>query len=206
MDDDIDRSLIGEIDRCEQELGNAIQQAANHFCETDRHALAFQCVERFASYSLNDERKAHFRLVAGIIAEKAGNFRAAVGEYRKGLENPTSSLDTQYFLHNNIGYSLVQLGEFAEAETWCRKAVTIDSTRYNAFKNLGLALEGQGKYLEAAKSLERASLMSPNPRAKAHLEALLVAHPEVRAAFEPAEIVQEGVLFVTRPENPGALH
>jgi tetratricopeptide (TPR) repeat protein len=53
--------------------------------------------------------------------------------------------------------------------------------RYNAHKNLGVALEGLGRYAEAAISYITASKLNPkDPRARKHLDVLVAAHPEVR--------------------------
>jgi tetratricopeptide (TPR) repeat protein len=53
--------------------------------------------------------------------------------------------------------------------------------RYNAHKNLGVALEGLGRYAEAAISYLTASRLNPkDPRALKHLDDLVATHPEVR--------------------------
>ena len=73
--------------------------------------------------------------------------------YRQALSmEPTSSL-LWYFIHNNLGFSLNQLGRFEEGETCCRRAIGINAQRSNGHKNLGLSLQGQGRYREAAESL-----------------------------------------------------
>jgi hypothetical protein len=57
-------------------------------------------------------------------------------------------------------------------------------------------LQGQGKYLEAANSLQRASLMSDDPRAGRHLEELLEAHPEIKDSFKRVKAVEEGYIII----------
>ena len=85
-----------------------------------------------------------------------------------------------YFLRNNLGYSLNQLGQFSEGESWCRKAIEIDWNRPNAHKNLGLALQGQTRYPEAAESFRNATLVDPfDRRALNHLRELLEIHPDL---------------------------
>jgi len=52
--------------------------------------------------------------------------------------------------------------------------------RHNAHKNLGLNLQGQGRYLEAAHCLLRVAQTAPQDlRALAHLEDLLAQHEEI---------------------------
>jgi tetratricopeptide (TPR) repeat protein len=92
---------------------------------------------------------------------------------------PTSSW-VGYFLNNNLGYSLVQVGLFEEAEPYLRAAIEIDPKRLNAYKNLGLSLQGQRRYSEAAISyLESIKTCPADSRAFKHLEALVDEHPEL---------------------------
>ena len=83
-------------------------------------------------------------------------------------------------LNNNLGYSLNQVGRHGEAEACCRAAIAIDAGRHNAHKNLGISLEGQGKYLEAAQCFLKAAQAAPDDlRALGHLEDLLARHEEI---------------------------
>lgn len=187
---------VRKIEQIQKQLGYAIHKAAVHYSKTGRNFMAFQILDKFASFTMCEEDKADFRLSAGRVAEQAGEFEAAAHQYSEGLEHPTSDEEAAYFLHNNLGYSLIQLEKYAEAEKYCREAIAIDSTRYNAHKNLGLALEGQDQYVEAAKSLELAAMISEDPRAKNHLEKLLAEHPEIKGSFRPVRIVKEGKITV----------
>lgn len=59
-------------------------------------------------------------------------------------------------------------------------ALAMAPTRFNAHKNLGLALAGQGQFVEAARCLLEADRRWPGDgRARRHLAELLAAHPEV---------------------------
>lgn len=61
----------------------------------------------------------------------------------------------------------------------CRDAIEIDPGSYNAYKNLGVALQGQRIYPEAAVLFLRAALSyPPDPRSLGHLEDLLSNHRE----------------------------
>jgi tetratricopeptide (TPR) repeat protein len=130
---------------------------------------------------MDTEEIAYKKLADGCMAEQASDFRRAIREYRTGLNCPTEDFDTAYFLRNNLGYSLVQVGEYAEAEIFCRQAIEIDPHQYNAHKNLGLALQGQGRFFDAALSLERAAIISDkfDRRSFAHYIELCEEHPEV---------------------------
>ena len=91
-----------------------------------------------------------------------------------------------YYLHNNLGYSLNQLGRFEEGELYCRRAIGITSKPQNAHKNLGLALQGQGKYAEAAGCFVTATQANASDgRSVKHLEELIQQHPELEFEFGP---------------------
>jgi len=140
---------------------------------------------------MNTDEKAYEKLAAGCNAEKIGDFARAVSEYRVGLDYPSEDFDTSYFLHNNLGFSLIQIGKYAEAEHYCRLAIEINPHRYNAHKNLGLALQSQGQLVEAALSLQLASVMSNNPRAGKHLDELLAEHPEIKEHLKTYTVIEE---------------
>lgn len=65
------------------------------------------------------------------------------------------------------------------AEKYCRSAIAIDPARHNAFKNIGFAYQGQGKYSEAAEAFIRAVHLGPrDPRALKLLEDLVRNHKD----------------------------
>jgi tetratricopeptide (TPR) repeat protein len=86
----------------------------------------------------------------GECAEMRGEYDSALEYYSKGRELNAKDQIAVYFLHNNAGYCLNVKGQHKDAEAMCRKAIEIDSARHNAWKNLGLSLEGQGDAVGAA--------------------------------------------------------
>jgi tetratricopeptide (TPR) repeat protein len=116
----------------------------------------------------------------GGLMERDRNFSAAAEAYREGLEYDQDDPTLNFFLRNNLGYSLNQLGQFSEGESWCRKAIEFDRKRPNAHKNLGLSLQGQGKYIEAADSFRQAvRTWPPDFRAYNHLVELVKNQPDL---------------------------
>jgi Flp pilus assembly protein TadD len=74
---------------------------------------------------------------------------------------------------DNRGYCLNQLQRFSEAERFCKKAIEIKASWHNAYKNLGVSMEGQGYYVEAAKLYLMALSKTPaDGRYLMHLEVL----------------------------------
>ena len=124
------------------------------------------------------EEVARYWLVEGCDCEKCEDWEGAIAAYRRALAADPQYPPVRYFTYNNLGYSLIQVGRFDEAELYCETAIAINPGQYNAHKNRGLALAGQGRWLDAALSLaEAASLCPQNPRAWMHLGQLLSCKP-----------------------------
>lgn len=116
----------------------------------------------------------------GLSHEMSESWLAAAEEYRKALAADATAWNLRYSANNNLGYVLVQLGDYEQAASYCRMAIAIESKRYNAHKNLGLALQGQGLWSDAARCFLEATLLCPgNARAWQHLEHLLQAKPNL---------------------------
>jgi tetratricopeptide (TPR) repeat protein len=114
----------------------------------------------------------------GCDHEHAQNWEAAIQSYNHALAADPRDPFIRYFANNNLGYSLIQVGRFDEAEEYCEAAIEINPAQYNAHKNLGLAREGQGRWLDAALSLAEAARLCPaNTRAWLHLQQLLARKP-----------------------------
>lgn len=125
------------------------------------------------------DRKAECLLRMGIAMEHARDYEGAYRAYSRACELPQEANDTWYFLNNNCGYCLNQIGRHREAEKFCRAAVEIDRERHNGYKNLGVALAGQGRCAEAAKEYIRATRLCPSdPRALALLDDLFAGNRE----------------------------
>ena len=124
-------------------------------------------------------------LKKGLEAEKRRDFEAAVAAYTQGLYLEPANKEIWYFIHNNLGYSLNQLGRFSEGEKVCRQATNINPNLSNAHKNLGLALAGQNQFAAAARSYVRAvEATASDTRSLVLLLKLLHNHPELRAEFQ----------------------
>jgi len=128
-----------------------------------------------------EDARRHFN--AGCDSEQRRDYAAAVEHYLKVVALDPKHKLVCYFGFNNLGYSLAQVQRFVEAEFYCREAIRYDPRRQNGHKNLGLALQGQGRYAEAAHAFLEATHCAPrDTRAWIHLQELLKAHPDVLAA------------------------
>ena len=158
----------------------AMWELAHFYKQIGKLDLAREQFRHLLDRTEDPEFKAQIVLSLGQTAEKAGDFDLAVEFYRQAMSFEPVHPHAWYFIHNNLGYSLIQLGRFADAEVYCRKAITITPERPNAHKNLGLALQGQDSNMEAAAAFVAASRANASDaRALGHLEALLADHPEL---------------------------
>ncbi|MBA7586447.1 hypothetical protein ES708_28445 [subsurface metagenome] len=132
--------------------------------------------------SVDDDTKACCLLSIGQLKEQQGDYGAALDWYRKAFDLQPGADETWYFLHNNLGYCLNHVNRYKEAMVYCRSAISIDPDRHNAHKNLDVALDGLGRFNEAAQShLAAAELCPVDPRALGLLVDLLDGHPEIGA-------------------------
>jgi tetratricopeptide (TPR) repeat protein len=121
-------------------------------------------------------------LFLGLLMEQRENYKAAAAAYSEALQLTPSRDDTWYSIYNNLGYSLSRCGRHREAESYCRAAFDIAPGRHNAVRNLGLALQGQGRLGDAARAFLQAVNLCPDDlRAYVHLEDLLYSHEELAA-------------------------
>ncbi len=175
-----EKRLLSAVKQKQSEFENAIWQLVRLYSMTGRLDDALAWIQILMSLTSDSEKQASYYLAIGQLMEKRMDFQAAIDFYTQVIAlNPTAR-NLRYFANNNIGYSLNQLGHHAEAEPYCRSAIEVDPDRHNAYKNLGVSLEGQGDYLNAAEAYLRAvEKEAGDPRALAHLRELLGRHPEI---------------------------
>lgn len=184
------------------------------FYGNTRHiAEAMRYAEEYLAESKDDNEITEMVFRQGQLMEQAQDWEAAICYYSKALKFAAKVDVNRYLIHNNIGYSLNQLGRYAEAEPHLREAIRIDPGRANAFKNLGLSLQGQGRYAEAAENyIAAVRANAADPRALRHLEELAEQHKDLSAQIPDLDHqilkCREAVEYVKKqqPANPHRIH
>lgn len=180
--------LLAEV-QSEARAGNPVKamwNLANFYKATHQVEKAEKAVRDLLAKVPDVENRAYLILSLGQLAEMTKDFDLAVRFYLEGVSMEPCALFTWYYLHNNLGYSLNQLGRFEEGELYCRRAIEITDKPQNAHKNLGLALQGQGKHAEAARCFVTATQSNASDgRSARHLEELIEQHPELEFEFGP---------------------
>ncbi len=182
--DDVERAarLAESGTRDRKEYLGILMTLAYRCFEMGMYAGAQGYFEKIFDLTDSVNAKAFCLLSIGQVKEQQEDYESALSWYRKGLSmTPGSDREIRYFLHNNLGYCLNRFERHAEAMRYCLAAIEIIPRRFNAYKNLGVALEGLGEYTEAVKSYINASLLNPeDPRSLRHVDSLLASHPKVR--------------------------
>jgi tetratricopeptide (TPR) repeat protein len=130
--------------------------------------------------SLTDDLETHgsCHLALGQLEERRGDYETAANRYREALAMEPCSTSNWYFIHNNLGFSLNQVGEHQAAVRYLEVAIQIDPARPNAYKNLALSFQALGEIDRAAELFVAATQAdASDSRSLAHLEALVEAHP-----------------------------
>ena len=175
-------------------------QLARFYQQSKNYEKGLACLRQILSRMPDAEGKARTILGLGQMMESVGDYKAAVMYYKEALALEPSQTDVWYFISNNLGFSLIQLSQFSEGATWCRRAIETNPNRANAYKNLGMALSGQGDFQGAATCFVAATQVdAADPRAFKLLEELLQHHPELEFEFrDRVDCCREAVQAVAK--------
>jgi tetratricopeptide (TPR) repeat protein len=142
----------------------------------DESASCFHRVIELIGDDLETHGSCHLAL--GQLEERRGDYEAAAKRYREALALEPCANGTWYFIHNNLGFSLNQVGDPRAAIPFLEEAIQIDPARPNAYKNLALSFQALGDVERAAELFVAATQAdASDARSLAHLEALVEAYP-----------------------------
>jgi len=121
------------------------------------------------------EHVAQLACMEGAYCERARDYPKAIKFYEASLVVfELNNLTARYYQYNNLAFCLNYSERFLEAEEYLRKAIAILPKQYNAWKNLGVSLEHQGQYEEAAVCYLKAIFLSHGEqRSRRHLDRLI---------------------------------
>ena len=178
--DQAEKILLEQLETHQHPEEQVLWELVRLYSETGRQQEAIGRTKQVLAIVKTPEQKASCYLGMGQLMEQMNNFEAAIINYSEAMTLEPVDNATWYFIFNNLGYSLNQLKRYAEAEPYCRRAIEIEPRRHNAYKNLGIALEGQSDYADAANCYIKAVHQNASdPRALKHLEELAEKHPTV---------------------------
>ncbi|MGH8546439.1 MAG: tetratricopeptide repeat protein [Gammaproteobacteria bacterium] len=167
----------------EAEYLKSLWDLACRYKSIGQNDLAAKAFEGIIARTEDTQSLAACYLNLGQIAEQNQDYQAALDRYNKGLAFKPTDTSIAYFLNNNTGYCLNLFGKHTDAERYCRIAIEIDSQRNNAFKNLGIALQGQKNLVGAAWAYMEATKADGDIRTMPLLADLITSHPEIISQF-----------------------
>lgn len=168
--------LAAQEERCQELRFDLLDCFRRNGRFVDALVAAKDCLEH--ARSTEEMCEAYFSL--GLMMEQQEDWRSASAWYEAAKRSGTSNDYLMYYIYNNLGYCLNQLGRFEESLPLFRTAVEIDALRANAFKNFGACLEGLGHFVGAARMYIVATRAdAADSRALRHLDRLRKRHPEV---------------------------
>jgi tetratricopeptide (TPR) repeat protein len=176
--------------KSKKDLAVSMERLVVYYAEHQRQSQAIPFINWLVENAGDPEEKANYIFKQGQIMEQVNNWPAAVAFYRAGMALEPAQGDKWYFMNNNLGYCLSKIGDFTEGEYFCRAAIAINPGFPNGHKNLGISLEGQGKYKEAFESYVQAvKVNARDPRAFDHMQNLYENVPELIDQIPDIEIL-----------------
>jgi len=183
---EIEEVLLNHLRSGEKDRKEALWQLARFYSHSKQHEKALEVLRQVLALQPDPEHKAATVLAMGQTMEQVDDYAAAVRYYREAFAFEPVHTRTWYFINNNLGYSLNRLEQYAEGETFCRAAIQIDPGLPNGFKNLGIALRGQGRFAEAAECFVKSTQAdASDARSLKLLEELLAERSELGFDFGP---------------------
>ena len=104
-----------------------------------------------------------------LVLDSAGRREAAVNALKEAAKLAPASPQIQ----GNLSAAELAIGSIADAEASARRAIAADASHAAGWHNLALALEPQGRLLEAMDAASRATALAPEEPAHAGFKAQL---------------------------------
>jgi tetratricopeptide (TPR) repeat protein len=199
---EVEERLLEKL-RADDTCIDTIWSLARFYSQTGNQDAAAGCMHRIVELTDDPETRGACHMALGQLAEQTGDFSEAVSRYRDAVAFEPCSTQTWYFIHNNLGYSLNQIGQHEEAVPILQAAIEIDPDRPNGYKNLALSFQALGQLEEAAEMFIAATQAdASDERSLRHLEELLEEHPSLLPDFQDRLELCRQVVEMAWSEQP----
>ena len=170
--------LLERLKESEGQDAKILNDLLNFYIKTWQTKKAWSCTQQLMEMTTNTEERADLFVQFGCIGEQMNDYAMAESFYRDSLRIGARGFMREYWAYNNLGYCLNQLGRPAEAQPYLNRAITLDPTRSNAFKNLGLCYQGLERFPDAVEMfIEATRANATDGRSLVHLDALIESYP-----------------------------
>lgn len=189
-----------------RDLKKTLQELAHSLKSQGRYGEAIFCYRELLERTAETQEIVAYLFALGDIMGKMHIYENAVSYYQEASNLSYEASDMAYWINNNLGFSLCMLKRFSKAEKYCRLAIQIHPGRFEAFKNLGLALEGQEKHREAIEAyITAVKIDAKDTRAMNLFEIILDKHPDLKDEYgeqlEECRNIVEKSYHYRKPEN-----
>jgi tetratricopeptide (TPR) repeat protein len=175
-----EHQLLEHVKQAETAYEDAMLRLSRYYSKADRPQVALSYMERLNGCTSDPEKKAFCYLSMGQLMEQSRDYDTALEYYAQAMLLEPSNSTSWYFIHNNMGCCLNHTEQYESAEKYCRDAIRIDPGRYNAYINLGVSLEAQDRFIEAARSfLDAIKANADDLELVDHLEEMVSDHDEI---------------------------
>jgi tetratricopeptide (TPR) repeat protein len=182
--DEVEKHLLARMNDPTEDHQRVRLDLLRLYRSMGRAADALAVATDYLAETSDTEAHAECFFHIGQTMEHVQDWESAIRWYTNALELRPRNQFYRYFCNNNLGFCLNQVGRFSDAEEYLHKAIAIDNSRANAFKNLALSLSGRGRHVEAARTYIAAIRAdASDSRALGHLEELTEQNPNLYDAF-----------------------
>lgn len=117
-------------------------------------------VDQLISEPAMSEYRSHLLFQAGEMSVGLCDFNAAIGYYCRSLACAIRPEDLHPVILSRLGFCWLYKQDFKTAEECCRQAIQFGPHSWDAWKNLGVSLEHQGRIEEAFLAYLKAVVLS----------------------------------------------
>jgi tetratricopeptide (TPR) repeat protein len=178
--EDAEENLRDLLAYYEKECQSLRRRLVKHCRSAGRVGDALVIAKEFLNQAHGEDERCEALFLVAHTMQFAQDWELAIGFYVEARECGTRKEAYPYFIENNIGYCLIQLGRFAEAQECLKRAIGMAPAYPHAHRNLGVSYEGLQHFSEAASAyVDAIRADAADPSALQLLTKLIVRHPGV---------------------------
>jgi tetratricopeptide (TPR) repeat protein len=182
---DAEKFFLEQLDKQELDPSQKFWKLTSFYIQSHAYGKALALLDGRADQETDIDRKSDCYLSTALCMEGLQRWDEAIEYYRKAHALGRCQSPQWYFINNNLGFCLNTLGKHEEGERYCRAAIEVNHDLPNAYKNLGVALQGQNRPREAAQAYITALRVNvADTRPLALFKKLMADHPELEEEFK----------------------
>jgi tetratricopeptide (TPR) repeat protein len=202
---DAEKLFLEQLDKQQLDSTQRLWSLTRFYIQGHAYGKALSQLSEHSDQKFDIDGRSDYFYSTALCMEGLKRWDKAIEYYEKAHALGRRQSPQWYYVNNNLGYCLNTIGKYEDGEKYCRTAIEVNHDLPNAYKNLGIALQGQNRTREAAEAyVEALRVNAADTRPLALLKKLMEDHPELEEEFqEDLEACQKVVATV---ENLRAQH